>query len=121
MMIMCITILLISLIGKLLLSQVNPKFTVFPVLCAAIVISVIFAEKYQECIELASHVVTIDPRITGITTTILITSIGEKLADTTGERGLAVLIKSVGYCNICAYGISIFSDTIKAISVGGYI
>ena len=120
-MIICISMAIVAIFTKFLLNQVNPKISNLPIICASIVFCILFAEKYKETIALASSLTSINPSVLNMTNTILLSSIGEKLSEAAGEKGLSTIIKSIGLCLVAMNAISLFSDVVSEIVKGGYV
>lgn len=120
-MIFCISLALVAIFSKYLLNQICPKLSNMPILCACMAYCAILISKYKEATSLASQIVHIDSSILNMANTILLISVGEKICDTAGEKGLSNIIKSIGLCLVTINAISIFSKAISDLINGGII
>lgn len=120
-MIACISIVLVAIIAKIILEQCNPKIAVLPIIAAAIILSLILTTKYLESMDYISQFASLGNNVKSIMHLILIGTIGEKLSDAAGERGLSILIKCVSYCFLCINAINMFKEMAETIKLGGFI
>ncbi len=120
-MIACISIVFVAIIAKIILEQCNSKLAVLPVIAAAIILSLVFTDKYLESVDYIGEFAPLGVGIKSIMNLVLIGTIGEKLSDAAGERGLSALIRCVSYSFLCITAIDLFREMVEAIESGGFI